>query len=543
MDSSILTDSSMDMNLDAPTIHIIRHAQGPHNVPPYHDIRDPYLTTLGLQQCMEVQRTYPEIIPCVDLLVSSPMKRCIETALLCFEPSISQKQGKHAIYLRDQLQEVGSKLFNTGSPWNELQSEFGAIISNRYLPNNNWFLDTNGQSLNEGEVVARADKARYDLFAWARHFAKRKKNSNMVVVSHADIIAYIVDDYVDFFENTEMRSYQFNNLNGDKPEDMKLIETHASRQRRGHIQGTVSMPTSTFYLDVFSTVPIHFNNLPVPAPTERLIFRPLTLLPADMEAYHLLRIQPEPMRDVVGSTQDIKLDKDVNETRSSFKDGLTKFLSFGIFLKNPDGSEGELIGEGGMGNYNIGTWPAPYYVLKTEHFGKGYATEFLSAFVQYWFSLPRSQQVLYVPVFSIDLKARASGQRHMMEILLATTTRENIASQKVLMKIGFQLCGVDRDGFLYHSPAEQQQARQVAKEKLQAYAQDVDKENQVPAPLKSKLVPTNKGLSSSKSILQGPPKMQFIPTNKGTLTSKNQPSGPPKKKWIPTDEELAAKKQ
>ena len=118
-------------------------------------------------------------------------------------------------------------------------------------------------------------------------------------------------------------------------------------------------------IEVSTTMPI-LDNLPTFTPSDRLIFRPLS--PSDLEALHSIRRQPEPML-ALGAT---KPDNDLNETRKYFEQSeKSNFVRFGIFLKNLDGNEGELIGEGGVQirntNWPSPSWSSPYYILKKEH--------------------------------------------------------------------------------------------------------------------------------------------------------------------------------
>ena len=189
-------------------------------------------------------------------------------------------------------------------------------------------------------------------------------------------------------------------------------------------------------IEVSTTMPI-LDNLPTFTPSDRLIFRPLS--PSDLEALHSIRRQPEPML-ALGAT---KPDNDLNETRKYFEQSeKSNFVRFGIFLKNLDGNEGELIGEGGVQirntNWPSPSWSSPYYILKKEHWNKGYATEFLKAFLQFWFNLPRKKTLVKAPFFTVD--SREKGGDEVTEILMATTTFENERSIKVLRKAGFRNC-------------------------------------------------------------------------------------------------------
>jgi RimJ/RimL family protein N-acetyltransferase len=109
---------------------------------------------------------------------------------------------------------------------------------------------------------------------------------------------------------------------------------------------------------------------------------------------------------------------------------------FGIFLKEPDGSEGELIGDGGVHKFvsdEIG-WPEFGYKLKKEHWGYGYATEFVKVFMEFWWNLTREPRSLLVRIPAPGLLYTPK----VRERVYAWTTRDNRASQRVLMKVGFE---------------------------------------------------------------------------------------------------------
>lgn len=54
----------------------------------YH-IRDPSLTQLGTKECLTLKNTFPHHDD-VDIVMASPMKRTIQTAILSFGPSLSK---------------------------------------------------------------------------------------------------------------------------------------------------------------------------------------------------------------------------------------------------------------------------------------------------------------------------------------------------------------------------------------------------------------------------------------------------------------------
>lgn len=189
----------------------------------------------------------------------------------------------------------------------------------------------------------------------------------------------------------------------------------------------------TLDVTVSTTLPI-LENLSAPFySSERLIIRTPNI-PSDVEAFYSLRKQTEPMK-LLGQIQP---DKDSNQTRKALEHTQPGYTSvrFGIFLKEKDGREGELIGEGGVCAFK-GGWPYLYYIFKEEYWNYGYGTEFVKALIKFWRSLPRKEAQIRVLYSSVDLRETPK----VTEILEATTKPENVGSQKVLQKVGFEKYG------------------------------------------------------------------------------------------------------
>mmetsp|Transcript_29340 Transcript_29340/g.73635 ORF Transcript_29340/g.73635 Transcript_29340/m.73635 type:complete len:276 (-) Transcript_29340:128-955(-) len=73
-------------------LHVVRHAQGTHNVK--KDYRaaeqlDAVLTPFGLEQCGALAKLTAGLAG-VELLVTSPLRRCVQTALHGFQPHIDR---------------------------------------------------------------------------------------------------------------------------------------------------------------------------------------------------------------------------------------------------------------------------------------------------------------------------------------------------------------------------------------------------------------------------------------------------------------------
>ncbi|KAH7011081.1 GNAT domain-containing protein [Ilyonectria destructans] len=169
-----------------------------------------------------------------------------------------------------------------------------------------------------------------------------------------------------------------------------------------------------------------------PIVTERLILRPLNQ--GDIAAHHSLRSQPE----VMHFTMQGRVDKDIAETQSRLEFFLppndVENYNFAICKKET----GEMIGVGGNHNFvsSFG-WPEVGYMIRKEQWGQGLAPEFLRAFLAAWQELPRVEVEAKVDPRSVDLLSQDGGR--VAEQLLAVTEFENVRSQNMLRKCGFDL--------------------------------------------------------------------------------------------------------
>lgn len=167
-----------------------------------------------------------------------------------------------------------------------------------------------------------------------------------------------------------------------------------------------------------------------PIITDNLIIRPF--IDSDLEAFHTITSQPEAMTSDGGPVANR------HETKQLFELRLPPYpyssYYFGIFLNN--GSESDLIGSGGIYQMNCPEtgWPKFEYKLKKEYWGQGYTTEFAKAFMVFWKSLPREITSFDVAPSTINL----NNSHQATELLYAWTKVDNIPSQKVLQKIGFE---------------------------------------------------------------------------------------------------------
>jgi RimJ/RimL family protein N-acetyltransferase len=99
-------------------------------------------------------------------------------------------------------------------------------------------------------------------------------------------------------------------------------------------------------------------------------------------------------------------------------------------------STGEFLGMGGSHKVSGSEsgWPELGYMLKKEHWGKGYATEFLHGFLRVWWDLPRI--VLDLEVDHSGVVNEENGQA--AEQMFACIEDTNAGSLRVAEKLGFK---------------------------------------------------------------------------------------------------------
>ncbi|KAL1878613.1 hypothetical protein VTK73DRAFT_7694 [Phialemonium thermophilum] len=190
-------------------------------------------------------------------------------------------------------------------------------------------------------------------------------------------------------------------------------------------------PDSKHFVKVRTTLPAR----PLPSnaersvvTTERLILKPFSQ--DDFDEVRVMRTQPEVMR----WTSIGRIDHGLEETQSKIDPFLPPLdvntHEYVIRLKET----GEFVGQGGCHRLESDFgWPELGYMLKKEHWGKGYASEFVRAFIQEWSALPRVETELRV-----DSRTIPEGADVAEEQLFAVTEDANARSQKVLRNSGFE---------------------------------------------------------------------------------------------------------
>ncbi|KAK4168243.1 histidine phosphatase superfamily [Cladorrhinum sp. PSN259] len=199
-----------------PTIILVRHAQALHNVDRDYTIHDPLLSELGRNQCLELKANLVPKIPSeldVELIIVSPMKRTIETALIAFSELIERGVP---IVAHAGWQENSSQPCDLGSPVSALSPQFPQVdfsevdpvfphkLGNQYAPTRR-------------AIIARGQSVLKDLYG--------RKEKAVIVVSHSGFLRAGVTGK--WFHNADYRVFTF------EEEGTKLKESGMTKGKGG----------------------------------------------------------------------------------------------------------------------------------------------------------------------------------------------------------------------------------------------------------------------------------------------------------------------
>lgn len=174
----------------APVIHLVRHAQGFHNLSHENEkLPDPDLTDFGKEQCRVLRDSFPDHDK-ITHLVASPLRRTLYTCLLSFEPVL--KRGKKVIALPD-AQELSLQPCDHGSDLAKIKKEFDGVVdfSETHEGWNDKSLGSKYYPIPE-KLNARGKDARI----WLRELANQHgDDAQIVLVTHGGIVHFLTQDW------------------------------------------------------------------------------------------------------------------------------------------------------------------------------------------------------------------------------------------------------------------------------------------------------------------------------------------------------------
>lgn len=179
-------------------LHLVRHAQGYHNLTPdNHILLDPALTPFGQEQCASLQLRFP-FQKRLTHIVASPIKRTLWTALLSFAPALAANPDLRVIAL-PEIQETSDLPCDTGSPRAELEREFAGQPVDLSRVEDGWDSKKGRWAPTPQAVGERARVAR----VWLRELAG--EDGEVVVVTHGGLLHMFTQDWSDFEKNCGMQ--------------------------------------------------------------------------------------------------------------------------------------------------------------------------------------------------------------------------------------------------------------------------------------------------------------------------------------------------
>ncbi|KAL2065893.1 hypothetical protein VTL71DRAFT_3563 [Oculimacula yallundae] len=221
------------------TIYLVRHAQGGHNIADDFYIRDALLTPHGKEQCKALRTAFP-FHDEVDIVMASPLRRTIQTAIEGFGPALLRPGVQ--LLLLPQAQEISDKPCDTGFEREELEHELTILLDEEASQEGfdskridysilepGWSKKSGNYEANLTAVMARAAELRRWL--WAR------PEKTIVLVTHGAFLHYFTDDWRGFvpengtaYKNCEFRGFAFTDDSNEK-------EAHLVQVGRGGPRG------------------------------------------------------------------------------------------------------------------------------------------------------------------------------------------------------------------------------------------------------------------------------------------------------------------
>ncbi|KAI4715799.1 PGAM-domain-containing protein [Aureobasidium sp. EXF-10727] len=209
------------------TLYFVRHAQGEHNAQHDDSIPDALLTAHGKLQCRDLSASFPHH-DSMALVVSSPLRRALQTAVHAFTPALHRDGVK--VILQPMAQEMNAFACDIGTDRDELERQVKAgelWDANLGVSNEKVDFDAVEEGWNSKSEDANADQSQEGKWAPDRATVQKRaaklrswlygrKEDIVVVVSHGGFLHALTEDWNGFnasagtgWQNCEIREYVF----------------------------------------------------------------------------------------------------------------------------------------------------------------------------------------------------------------------------------------------------------------------------------------------------------------------------------------------
>lgn len=196
---------------------LIRHGQAEHNVlfesKRFEEARlllDPALTPVGVQQANDVKdnELFKEFGK-IDLIVSSPLTRTVETTMGAMEDAWVGGRAARKVLLHGDIQETGHVDCDRGRATEVIQPEFESRWGVNVF-DFDWLHQHPDWTVKEGDYAHTGPAIQHRLHRFTQWLASREEEV-IVVVAHHNVLLAMVG--VSFF-NAEVREFELDVVDG-----------------------------------------------------------------------------------------------------------------------------------------------------------------------------------------------------------------------------------------------------------------------------------------------------------------------------------------
>ncbi|KAJ5090813.1 hypothetical protein N7532_009497 [Penicillium argentinense] len=225
-----------------PTLYVIRHGQGEHNVNDASHLRDPLLTAKGKEQCLELQQAFP-VPQDISLILASPLQRTIQTAAYAFAPELDARNV--SFILTPNAQEISGMNCDIGHKVDFIRETAPRLI-HEAAPS--WKVENLDTTLVKEDWNSKKGIYAPTLTSVRRRAAELRKwiwsrpEKDIVLVTHGGFLHYLTEDWTGYvvergtgYQNCEYRKLEF--TPESNAEEAHLVEPGSSREKQGRAAG------------------------------------------------------------------------------------------------------------------------------------------------------------------------------------------------------------------------------------------------------------------------------------------------------------------
>ncbi|WFD36278.1 hypothetical protein MCUN1_003156 [Malassezia cuniculi] len=176
-------------------------AESDQNATQDSTILDAPLTALGKQQAARVPALTAALQQSVDVILSSPLRRTLQTTAAAYAPAISRLGGHKSVVVLPQLQECNAVPCDTGSSRAELESDSEFAIFDLSALTDDWTSKAGFYAADDASLNARAQ--------WIRQHLRERPENEIALVAHGDILRRMIGDLDYPWNNAEIRAFSF----------------------------------------------------------------------------------------------------------------------------------------------------------------------------------------------------------------------------------------------------------------------------------------------------------------------------------------------